>query len=324
MKLRIFADLALPQDAIDLLRAGTAGHDLLFPRVPAASVLAKADLDPQLPTADIAFGQPDIEGIAEAAQMKWVHVGSSGYTRYDTAKFRSLVAEKGIRVTNSASVYCEPCAYHVLSMMLAQARRLPPALASRAASGTPEWLELRGSCTPFRGQTALILGYGAIGKRLVEFLRPFGIRVLAYRRKARGDEGVPVIGDDQLGHTLANEADHIINILPESPETRHFFDSARFAQVRHGAIFYNIGRGATVDQTALLSALHSGHLGAAWLDVTSPEPLPDGHPLLSAPNCYITPHIAGGHVDEAKSLVNHFLSNLKRYLLGEPLLDQIM
>ena len=324
MKLRIFADLALPQDAIDLLREGTAGHDLLFPKSLAASVLAKADPDPQLAIADIAFGQPDTQGIAESGQIKWVHVGSSGYTRYDTAQFRSIVAEKGIRVTNSASVYCEPCAYHVLSMMLAQARRLPAALASRAASGTPEWQGLRGTCTPFRGQTALILGYGAIGRRLVEFLQPFEMRVVAFRRRPRGYEGIPVIGEDQLGHVLANEVDHIINILPESPETRHFFDAARLAQVRRGAIFYNIGRGATVDQSALHAALQSGRLAAAWLDVTSPEPLPDGHPLLSAPNCYITPHIAGGHVDEAKTLVNHFISNLKRYVAGEPLLDRIM
>ena len=90
------------------------------------------------------------------------------------------------------------------------------------------------------------------------------------------------------------------------------------------AILYNIGRGATVDQDALAQALRSGHLGAAWLDVTEPEPLPNGHPLLSAPNCFITPHIGGGQHAEAEALVNHFLGNLRRYSEGAPVVDRIM
>jgi phosphoglycerate dehydrogenase-like enzyme len=79
-----------------------------------------------------------------------------------------------------------------------------------------------------------------------------------------------------------------------------------------------------VDQTALVKALYSGHLGAAWLDVTEPEPLPANHPLLNAPNCFITPHIGGGQRNEAEALVNHFLENLRRYVAGVPLADRIM
>jgi len=74
----------------------------------------------------------------------------------------------------------------------------------------------------------------------------------------------------------------------------------------------------------LLTALRSGRLRAAWLDVTDPEPLPDNHPLLAEPNCFITPHVAGGHLAETKTLVCHFLKNFERYLRGEPLLDQVM
>jgi phosphoglycerate dehydrogenase-like enzyme len=79
-----------------------------------------------------------------------------------------------------------------------------------------------------------------------------------------------------------------------------------------------------VNQDALLQALRSGHLRAAWLDVTEPEPLPDNHPLRVEPNCFITPHVAGGHVDEAKTLVRHFLKNLECFVRGEPLLDRVM
>ncbi|HWH70346.1 MAG TPA: NAD(P)-dependent oxidoreductase, partial [Candidatus Sulfotelmatobacter sp.] len=158
---------------------------------------------------------------------------------------------------------------------------------------------------------------------LTELLQPFHMKLLAYRRKARGDEGVPVITPDHLAHTL-NEADHVVDILPDSAETRHFFDATRFSQIKPGAVFYNIGRGATVEQAALLAALRSGRLRAAWLDVTEPEPLPDDHPLWGEPNCFITPHVAGGHLDEAKTLVRHFLNNLERFVRGEPLLDRVM
>jgi phosphoglycerate dehydrogenase-like enzyme len=244
-------------------------------------------------------------------------------TRYDNQEFRSLVAARHIAVSNSATVYREACATHALSFILAQARNLPLALETRAASGTPAWKELRGSCVPLGGQTVLILGYGAIGLRLTELLHPFDVKVIAHRRKPRGDEGVPVIGAEQLAHVLATEADHVVNILPDSMETRRFFDAARFSQLKHGAVFYNIGRGATVDQDALLDVLRARRIRAAWLDVTEPEPLPDDHPLRAEPNCHITPHVAGGHVDEAGTLVRHFLNNLDRFVRGAALLDRV-
>ncbi|MGD0349653.1 MAG: D-2-hydroxyacid dehydrogenase [Verrucomicrobiota bacterium] len=322
-KLRIFVDLAVAPDVLELLQAGTKGHQLVFPKTPVSSVLAKAERDPQFATVDVAFGQPEPEAISEANRLKWIHVSSSGITRYDNPQFRALMAERKIAVSNSASVYNEACAVHALSFMLAQARKLPLALKTRAASGTDAWYAIRGSSGTLRGETVLIVGYGAIGKRLAELLRPFDMKVIAYRRKARGDEGVPVVTEDQLARALA-EADHIVNILPESSETRHFFNATRFSAIKPGAIFYNIGRGTTVAQDALLDTVRSGRLGAAWLDVTEPEPLPDEHPLWAEPNCFITPHVAGGHVGEAKTLVRHFLKNFDRFICRKPLLDRVM
>jgi phosphoglycerate dehydrogenase-like enzyme len=111
--------------------------------------------------------------------------------------------------------------------------------------------------------------------------------------------------------------------LPESASTRHFFDSERFGQFKPGARYYNIGRGPTTDQEALRTALTSGHLAAAYLDVTDPEPLPPDHPLWSLPNCYITPHTGGGHVTEPIRTVQHFIDNLRLYERGEPLVDRV-
>lgn len=233
------------------------------------------------------------------------------------------MAERKIAVSNSASVFNEACAVHVLSFMLAQARNLPQAIKSQVASDSDAWHALRAAASTLRGETVLIIGFGAIGKRLAELLRPFDMKVIAYRRKARGDELVPVIAENHLVPAL-RAADHVVNLLPDSPETRHFFETGRLSAIKPGAIFYNIGRGRTVNQDALLDALRSGYLKAAWLDVTELEPLPDNHPLRAEPTCFITPHVAGGHPGEAKSLVCHFLQNLQRFIRGEPLLDRVM
>jgi phosphoglycerate dehydrogenase-like enzyme len=322
--LRIFVDFAPAPDVLELLQEGTRGHELIFARNPAASVLDNPDPDPEFPTVDVAFGQPDPRAIEGADRLKWVQVSSSGITRYDNPHFRALMARRRIALCNSASVYAEACALHALSFLLAQVRALPLALKSRTANGTDSWHALRAACPPLAGQTVLIVGYGAIGKRLAELLAPFQMKVIAYRRNRRGDEGVPVVGAGELERALATEADHIVNILPDSAETRLFFEVTRFSAMKPGAIFYNIGRGTTVDQDALVAALRSGRLGAAWLDVTDPEPLPDAHPLWAEPRCFITPHIAGGHTGEATTLVRHFLRNLDRFTQGEPLLDRVM
>ena len=116
----------------------------------------------------------------------------------------------------------------------------------------------------------------------------------------------------------------MIDLLPANEETRRLFDRRRFSAMKPGAVFYNIGRGTTVDQDALAEALRAGRLRAAYLDVTDPEPLPPEHPLWKTPNCVITPHTAGGHADEWLRLVKHFLVNLRRYEAGHPLVDRVI
>ena len=101
-------------------------------------------------------------------------------------------------------------------------------------------------------------------------------------------------------------------------------DAAKFAAMKRGAIFYNIGRGGTVDQGALLDALKSGRVRCAYLDVTDPEPLPPEHPLWAQPNCFITPHTAGGAVDEFDRLAQHFLANLRAFEAGATLTNRVI
>ena len=319
--LRIHADTAFDQTATDLLKQGVAPHELIFPEVAAKSVLASAT--GSLEGLDIAFGQPDAGSVLASKTLRWVHITSAGYTRYDTPEFRAAAKARGLIFTNSSSVYNQPCAEHLMAFLLANARQLPCALKATYENGSPEWNQLRNDCRLVRGQSVVILGYGAIARLVVKMLAPFNMQVSALRRQPRGDEEVPILTLQELPETLAN-TDHVINILPDNTASRNFLDEARLTQIKPGASLCNIGRGTTVDQTALASALRSGHLTAAWLDVTDPEPLTADHPLRGLKNCHITPHVAGGHENEFQSLVHHFLDNFRRFLDGSPLLDRIL
>jgi phosphoglycerate dehydrogenase-like enzyme len=256
-------------------------------------------------------------------KLRWVHLTSAGYARYDRDDLRAALRARGTVLTNSSMVYAEPCAEHVFAMMLALARRLPPCVADQITSRAWHAAGHRIRSKVLVGQTALIVGYGAIGRRLAELLAPLRMNVIAVRRRPAGDEGVRVVPEDQLD-ALLPQADHVINILPENSGTLRYFHATRLASIKPGGVFYNIGRGTTVDQEALRAGLESGTLAAAYLDVTDPEPLPPDHLLWRTPNCFITPHTAGGRDDEFETLVGHFLGNLSRFERGEMLMDRVV
>jgi phosphoglycerate dehydrogenase-like enzyme len=168
-----------------------------------------------------------------------------------------------------------------------------------------------------------MLGFGAIGRRLAELLAPFKMNVMAVRRQTRSERGVRIISEERLSSALA-EADHVVNILPDNAGTRNYVNARRLACFKPGARFYNVGRGTTVDDQALLEALRSGRVGEAYLDVFEPEPLPPEHPYWTTPHCYVTPHTAGGRHDQDTAVVQHFLKNLEAFTKGEPLVDRIV
>ncbi len=321
--MRIFSDSTLSAAADKLLRDGIAPHELIEPKIRLASVLATPESDPSFGLADIAFGQPDVKSILNSQNLKWVQVTSAGITRYDTPEFRAFAAERGLVVTNSSSVYAAACAEHALAFMLAQSRLLPEALACPAANGDADYQRLRAGSISLQGQHVVILGFGAIARELMRLLQPFAMKITAMRRSPRGDEGCAVVTPENLSSALAT-ADHVVNILPENAESRGFVDAAQFAAMKPGAVFHNIGRGTTVNQDDLLAALRSRHLSAAWLDVTDPEPLPADHPLRHEAHCYITPHTAGGHLNEEEALVRHFLWNFQKFIVGDPLDDRVI
>lgn len=319
--LTVWTNHDLDSDRLDWLREHIAPHHLVISQGDKVNNLMEGVSDEACVKADIAFGQPAVEDIIASRDLKWVHITSAGFTRYDRHDLREALFANEVAFTNSSSVYDDPCAQHALAMMLCHNRRLPMSLASQHES---KWAynSLRPIERILGGEKVLIVGYGAIGVRLAELLRPFGSEIIGIRRSLKGDEPVPTFPIEDIGQHLP-WADHVVNLLPASDDTAKIFDARKFAAMKPGAAFYNVGRGDTVDQDALIAALESGHVGAAYLDVTSPEPLPADHPLWRAPNCLITPHVAGGMQNEMDVLLNHFADNFTLFLEGEPLRDLV-
>ena len=317
--LTIWTNARLTEQGRDVLTGAIQAHRLIFDE---ESSEPTASPHRQAQEADIVFGQPDPKDLIASSKLRWVHISTAGYSQYDTPDLRPALIARNIPLTKSSAVFCEPCAQHVMACLLADARQVCQAYDQQLNDrGWPQF-ELRNNCQLLENQTILIVGFGTIGKRLAELLAPYPVRVIGFRRTPAPESTIPVIGPDQLPDTLST-ADHVINILPESASTVRFFNEEIFSQMRPGSRYYSIGRGTTTDQSALIKAIRSARLAAAYLDVTDPEPLPANHPLWSTPNCYITPHIAGGHANESVRLVRHFLDNLKRFEEGIPLIDRV-
>lgn len=326
MSFTIWSNHGFQPEALDLIRQGLAagGHRFIQSKNSSASVLAAGAADPALAEADIAFGQPEVGDVMRLSRLRWVALTTAGYTRYDRADLRTALQARGAMLTKASLVFADPCAQQVLAAMLAVARRLPSQL--RNQDGAREWLYLedRFYASVLTGQSVVLLGFGAIGRRLAELLRPFAMKITVFRRNPGGeDAGIAVVDEAGLPGALA-QADHVVNILPDSDATRGFMSAARFAQLKPGARFYNIGRGTTVDQDALMAALESDRLATAYLDVMEPEPLPPEHPLWRTKNCLITCHIGGGTREQDLQLVRLFLGNLARFARGEALADRIV
>lgn len=312
--LTIWSNHGVSPSQSERLQGALASHRLLL-GAPAS----------ELANADVAFGQPPAAEAAASTRLRWVALSSAGYTPYSKREIQSALSARGARLSTSSGVYAEPCAEHVMAFMLAWARRLPDALYEQR--GERRWIQgdVRRRSVLLVEQRVMIFGYGSIGSRLAAMLAPFTPHVVGVRRTVRGDEPIETFGfDDPRVDAELARAQHVINVLPAADSTARYFDATRIARIAPGAVFYNVGRGTTVDQTALAQRLHDGSLGAAWLDVTDPEPLPPEHPLWTTPNCFITPHSAGGHHNEGDRLVEHFIANFERYVQDEPLLDRVL
>jgi phosphoglycerate dehydrogenase-like enzyme len=169
------------------------------------------------------------------------------------------------------------------------------------------------------GKRVLQVGYGSIGKEIERMLEPFCVELIRVARSARENPKVHAVGElDEL----IPQAQVIVLILPSTKESYRLIDESQFVLMQQGTLLVNAARGTVVNTDALVQALQSGRIRAA-LDVTDPEPLPDGHPLWSCPNLLITPHVGGSSPEFARRALKVAEEELRRYMAGEPLLNVV-
>ncbi|MGC9157593.1 MAG: 2-hydroxyacid dehydrogenase [Terracidiphilus sp.] len=165
------------------------------------------------------------------------------------------------------------------------------------------------------GKTVLMVGYGGIGREIERMLEPFRVRMLRVARRARANPPVHAVAAFE---SLLPQAEIVVLILPLTAESRGLIGRRQLALMRQGALLVNAARGPIVDTDALVDALQAGRIRAA-LDVTDPEPLPEGHPLWSCPNLLLTPHVAASIPQFSDRALDTVAGELRRYIAGEPL-----
>jgi len=169
------------------------------------------------------------------------------------------------------------------------------------------------------GKRVLLVGYGSIGKEIERMLEPFRVDLIRVARSARENPRVHAVSELDA---LIPQAQVIVLILPSTAESYRLIDARQFALMQQGTLLVNAARGPVVNTDALVEALQSGRIRAA-LDVTDPEPLPDGHPLWKCPNLLITPHVGGSSPEFARNALKVAADELRRYMAGEPLLNVV-
>ncbi|MHB1582642.1 MAG: NAD(P)-dependent oxidoreductase [Acidimicrobiales bacterium] len=238
--------------------------------------------------------------------VTWLQVAGTGVDALPPAALRGRV------VTCARGASAVPIAEFALAAMLCRAKQLPESWLS-APSDRHGYAEL----ASLDGQTLGLVGLGGIGSALARRAVAMGMRVLAVRRTAApGPPGVEVCGS--LDEVLA-VSDHLVLAAPATARTRRLLDAEAFKKCKAGLHLVNVARGSLVDHDALLEALDAGVLSRATLDVTDPEPLPAGHPLLSHPRVLVSAHVSWSAPGALDRLVDEFVGNLRRHLAGDPL-----
>jgi phosphoglycerate dehydrogenase-like enzyme len=269
------------------------------------------------PEAEVVVGSGRLfsRALVEAApRLRWVQSTSAGVEH-----FCPHLTGTDVVLTNARGAHPIPIAEHFLAMLLSLAHRIPEFSAFKAQK---HWQRLE--FTEVRGMTVLVLGLGNLGREIVAAAHGIGLRVLGYdpylavpaatvERLYKADELHEALGNAQI----------VVSALPLTPETRNFMGAAEFGAMPENSYFFSLSRGGVVDEPALVSALQSGRLAGAGLDVFQVEPLPAESPLWGMPNVIITPHVAAATKNTEARVEAILLENLSRYVLGRPLLNEV-
>jgi phosphoglycerate dehydrogenase-like enzyme len=265
------------------------------------------------------------QAAAARAHIRSVKVVQSLLAGVDA--YLPLIPEGAI-LCDAQGVHDLPVAEWIVTAILASLKYIPYFVRMQA---TGDWKQRSGAETLYwnahpeeppklpppledelAGKTVLIAGYGSIGRATEALLAPFGVNILRVGRSGR--EG---IAPQEKLDELLPQADIVVLLVPLTAATRGWIGAKRLSLMKHGALLVNAARGPVVDTDALVAALHTGRIHAA-VDVTDPEPLPLGHPLWSAPNLLLTPHIAGASPRFMVRAMQLVADQCRRYIAGEP------
>jgi len=320
--------MSFPDELLDRLRA-------VSPRVEVTQHNAAAveEVPPSMwERVEVLYTVSAVPDPAQAPRLRWVQLHSAGVDHVlDKPLWHSDVT-----ITTASGIHAPNMAEYVLMMMLAFAHRLPRMLKYQAQGEWPSQRWQKFVPQELRGATVGVIGYGSIGRQVGRLAHAFGMRVLGMTRSGEltsGYELPEVAADpapepdrlytpDQLTAMLS-ECDYVVLTLPYTSATHHFIDQTALQAMKPTAVLINVARGAIVDEAALTEALRQGHIAGAALDVFEQEPLPADSPLWKLDNIIISPHVSGftPHYDDRATAL--FAENLRRYLAGEPLLNQV-
>ena len=280
-------------------------------------------MDAELPDTDIFVGwslKP--EQFRHARKLKWLHATAAGVDQL----MRDDIRRSPVVITNSSSVLTLPMAEHTLALMLALARRFPSAVRyqeKRHWAQQEIWDEIPHPRELY-GSTLVVVGYGAIGRELGRRVRALGMKVIGVKRDpSRGAEHADrVVAAEQLEEVLG-EGDFVVLATPVTPQTQRLFGRRQFAAMKATGYFINIARGVLVDTEALVGALRERVIAGAAIDVAEREPLVPESPLWTAPNLFITPHLAAVSEPLWQRHAALLFENLDRWFAGRELLNLV-
>jgi phosphoglycerate dehydrogenase-like enzyme len=248
-----------------------------------------------------------------AIRMQWMH---SLWTGVDNVMSPEIIASS-VPLTNGRGVFRISLAEWTIASMLHFSYRIRRMIRQQEAG---VWEAF--TTEELRGRTLGVIGYGEIGKAAAERARAFGMRVLALRRRPElftGDPLVDQVFDQAHINDLIAASDYVMVAAPLTPETRGLVGAAQIAAMKPTAVIINVGRGAIIDEAALIDALQNERIAGAALDVFTVEPLAPGHPFYRLKNVLLSPHTADHVQDFVHLAVECFLDNLSRFQSKEPL-----
>lgn len=313
MKIVVLDGHTLNNGDLDWAPLKALGTCIIHPRTSVDQIIEKAR------DADIILSNKvpiNAETIAALPNLRYIGVLATGVNMIDL----DAAKERGIVVTNAPGYSSDSVAQMVFALLLEMTQQVGHH-ARMVAEGA--WV----NCKDFSfrdyplcelaGKTMGVVGYGEIGRRVTTIARAFGMKVLAHTahpEKYQKEQGVTFVDVDQL----FTDSDVISLNCPLTPETDQLVNTAHLARVKQGALLINTGRGQLVNETAVAAALEDGYLGGYATDVLATEPPRSDNPLLSAPHCIITPHIAWATTEARIRLLTMVVDNIAAFLQGEP------